>query len=173
MSIRIRRIDGHVVALCAARSVEKPGDVYLDDAEHYALSEKFWDDYPQLGIPGNPETAKLREQEEENNPNRDNWDMCWGEQKEGEMERECTCGGISTDTGFEDTHTEDCGERSKFLVHFKCVKPGEETTPGYFFPEEQMGVSAYTAEEAWGLFLEGVPIDQRSWYQQTRPAEKY
>ena len=80
MAIRIRRIDGRVVALCAARSIEKPGDVYLDDAEHYALAEKFWDDYPVCGVVLDPATTALREQEELNNPNREDWDRTWGKE---------------------------------------------------------------------------------------------
>ena len=81
MAIRIRRVDGKIVALCAARSVEKDGDVYLDDAQHYALSEKFWDDYPDLGIGPDPKTARLRDQEESNNPNRVQWDATFGKEK--------------------------------------------------------------------------------------------
>jgi len=80
VSIRIRRIEGHVVALCAARSVEKPGDVYLDDAEHYALAEKFWDDYPVCGVVCDPVITALREREESNNPNRDAWNQTWGKE---------------------------------------------------------------------------------------------
>lgn len=41
MAIRIRTINGVMVALCAARSVEKEGDIYLDDGIHHALSTKF------------------------------------------------------------------------------------------------------------------------------------
>lgn len=41
MAIRIRKVKGRVVALCAAKSVAKQGDIYLDDAQHEALSNKF------------------------------------------------------------------------------------------------------------------------------------
>lgn len=41
MAIRIRKIDGHLVALCAAKSKAKKGDIYLDDALHEALATKF------------------------------------------------------------------------------------------------------------------------------------
>ena len=47
MAIRIRKINGHIVALCAASTKEKKGDVYLDDNAHHALTTKFaidWDD---------------------------------------------------------------------------------------------------------------------------------
>lgn len=44
MAIRIRDVDGVTVALCAARSVPKEGDVYLDDNIHYALTVKFMAD---------------------------------------------------------------------------------------------------------------------------------
>lgn len=46
MSIRIRRIDGTMVALCAARTRAEPGDIYLDDAAHYALMEKAEKEHP-------------------------------------------------------------------------------------------------------------------------------
>ena len=41
MSIRLRDIEGEMVALCAAFSKPKEGDLYLDDAHHYALFCKF------------------------------------------------------------------------------------------------------------------------------------
>jgi hypothetical protein len=44
MSIRLREIDGELCALCAAFSDAKEGDVYLDDAQHYALVCKFMRD---------------------------------------------------------------------------------------------------------------------------------
>jgi len=33
------------IALCAAETDELPGDVYLDDAQHYALAAKFTHDW--------------------------------------------------------------------------------------------------------------------------------
>jgi hypothetical protein len=77
MAIRLRRTDGVLVALCAARSVPKLGDVYLDDGQHYALAEKFWRDYADevIGLPRcAPDIAAVAEREESNNPNRDEWD---------------------------------------------------------------------------------------------------
>lgn len=41
MSIRLRSIAGIRVALCAAETDPLPGDVYLDDGDHYALAAKF------------------------------------------------------------------------------------------------------------------------------------
>jgi hypothetical protein len=41
MAIRIRTVGDTQVALCAAETDELPGDVYLDDATHYALAAKF------------------------------------------------------------------------------------------------------------------------------------
>lgn len=41
MAIRIRTVNGVTVALCAAETDPEPGDVYLDDAAHYALAAKF------------------------------------------------------------------------------------------------------------------------------------
>ena len=50
MAIRVRRVDGQLVALCAARSGEREGDLYLDDGVHYALAQKFWRDHEEVGI---------------------------------------------------------------------------------------------------------------------------
>ena len=80
MSIRIRVIDGVLVALCAARSVEKPGDIYLDDAAHHALSDKFAEDFGSEGHDTRslyPEQAAIRAAEESNNPNRTWWDSVY------------------------------------------------------------------------------------------------
>lgn len=50
MAIRVRRIgDGlEVVALCAAESEAEPGDLYLDDVVHHALTVKFTKDLAPL-----------------------------------------------------------------------------------------------------------------------------
>ncbi|NGO50431.1 hypothetical protein [Allomesorhizobium camelthorni] len=45
MAIRLRDVGGIRVALCAAETDAKPGDVYLDDADHYALAAKFASDW--------------------------------------------------------------------------------------------------------------------------------
>lgn len=50
MAIRIRKIDGTVIAICAAISVEKEGDIYLDDNAHHALSTKFGLDWHSEGL---------------------------------------------------------------------------------------------------------------------------
>lgn len=72
MSIRIRTVDGVRVALCAVESDPKPGDIYLDDADHYALSAKFSHDWrDRYGTPEFPEewgameTQKVRDAKEE------------------------------------------------------------------------------------------------------------
>ena len=49
MAIRIRRVNGITVALCAAETDPKERDLYLDDGIHYALVTKFSLDY-ELGI---------------------------------------------------------------------------------------------------------------------------
>ena len=41
MSIRIRTVNEVRVALCAAETDPNPSDIYLDDADHYALAAKF------------------------------------------------------------------------------------------------------------------------------------
>ncbi|MER9356962.1 hypothetical protein NKI61_27355 [Mesorhizobium sp. M0514] len=72
MAIRIRTVGETRVALCAAETDERPGDVYLDDAAHYALAAKFrldWKDQQLTGWPEYPvewaamETQKLRDAE--------------------------------------------------------------------------------------------------------------
>ena len=45
MSIRLRTVNGVRVALCAVESDEQPGDLYLDDGDHYALAAKFRRDW--------------------------------------------------------------------------------------------------------------------------------
>ena len=84
MAIRIRTVNGVTVALCAARSMPKPRDLYLDDAMHEALAQKFFRDY--ANTMGTSECvshlenliierdARIVEKEESNNPNRDEWD---------------------------------------------------------------------------------------------------
>lgn len=81
MAIRIRKVGGILVAVCAARSVEKDGDTYLDDGQHHALAEKFRADFQSEGYNTTPlegiET-QLREQEESNNPARIWWESIYG-----------------------------------------------------------------------------------------------
>ena len=50
MAIRLRQVDGKLVALCAAEYLAKEGDKYLDDNEHYVLAEKFMADWKGNGI---------------------------------------------------------------------------------------------------------------------------
>ncbi len=45
MAIRLRTVQGIRVALCAAETDSCPGDKYLDDGDHYALSAKFSRDW--------------------------------------------------------------------------------------------------------------------------------
>jgi hypothetical protein len=81
MAIRLRTVSGRLVALCAARSIEKPGDVYLADAQHSALADKFAEDFGTEGYNTrslDPEAAALRVVEESNNPNRAWWDRVYG-----------------------------------------------------------------------------------------------
>ncbi len=50
MAIRIREINGTTVALCAAKTRAKEGDIYLDDSAHHALSTKFGVDWFEEGF---------------------------------------------------------------------------------------------------------------------------
>lgn len=72
MAIRIRTVNGVRVALCAAETDPCPGDIYLDDSDHYALSAKFYFDWK--GDKASPEyleqweimeSQKLRDAQEE------------------------------------------------------------------------------------------------------------
>lgn len=78
MAIRLRRTAAGLVALCAARSVPQPDDVYLDDEQHMALARKFWIDYPACGITAEPDVVAATEREESNNANRAEWDALYG-----------------------------------------------------------------------------------------------
>lgn len=49
MAIRIRKINGITVALCAAKTLANEGDIYLDDTAHHALSTKFGIDWFEEG----------------------------------------------------------------------------------------------------------------------------
>lgn len=45
MAIRIRKINGETVALCAAKYKYQKGDLYLNDTIHHALTKKFENDF--------------------------------------------------------------------------------------------------------------------------------
>lgn len=68
MAIRLRIIDGHRVALCAAKTKAEPEDLYLDDSMHHALSTKFAIDWDSEGHKtadwADPRIAKLMKKEE-------------------------------------------------------------------------------------------------------------
>lgn len=50
MAIRIRNIDGHIVALNARLTKEQDGDLYLNDAVYHALITKFSVDFADMGF---------------------------------------------------------------------------------------------------------------------------
>lgn len=81
MAIRLRLVKNKWIALCAARSIPKEGDMYLDDNIHEALSNKFARDYNEMfdtNLPGIYDDSDLVDQEESNNPNRDWWNKEYG-----------------------------------------------------------------------------------------------
>ena len=45
MAMRLRKVEGTLIALCAAETDPMPDDAYLDDGQHYAIAAKFWRDY--------------------------------------------------------------------------------------------------------------------------------
>jgi len=50
MAIRIRTVQNKVIALCAAKTEPEPGDLYLDDNVHHALTNKFGLDFQKEGL---------------------------------------------------------------------------------------------------------------------------
>lgn len=50
MAIRIRLVNGHWIAFCAVETKAEPGDIYLNDNVHHALSKKFYNDHLKMGI---------------------------------------------------------------------------------------------------------------------------
>ena len=68
MAIRVRRHeDGWLVALCAAKSTAKEGDLYLDDGIHYALAQKFWRDYDEVTIIDEDDIRRADQHEQPSN----------------------------------------------------------------------------------------------------------
>jgi len=53
MAIRLRVVDGEMVAVCAAITVAQEGDLYLNDAHHYALACKFARDHLKTRVDWN------------------------------------------------------------------------------------------------------------------------
>ena len=67
MAIRIRKVGNITIALCAAHSIAHPGDIYLDDTIHHALTNKFTRDFQEEGFLStdfNPEDTDLVKLEE-------------------------------------------------------------------------------------------------------------
>ncbi len=54
MSIRLRKVNGYMVALCGAKSTPKKGDIYLDDHAHHALTTKFGLDFYSMDLMKDP-----------------------------------------------------------------------------------------------------------------------
>jgi uncharacterized protein YuzE len=82
MAIRLRTVNGTRIALCAAETDAMPGDIYLDDSDHYALSAKYADDWQGRTIDWNyPEHWKLmqsqkkRDAKEEIEKTLSSWDI--------------------------------------------------------------------------------------------------
>jgi len=50
MAIRIRKVKGILVALCAAETKPRKNDIYIDDNEHHALYKKFENDFRKEGL---------------------------------------------------------------------------------------------------------------------------
>jgi hypothetical protein len=82
MAIRLRKIEGRWVAICAACTVVKDDDVYIDDGQHEALADKFarhFNEMYEYDLPFDEAAARLVEVEESNNPAREWWDRTYGD----------------------------------------------------------------------------------------------
>jgi len=64
MAIRIRKGKNGFIALCAAESKAKKGDIYLNDGMHKALGDKFYNDYIKMGYINYSETRNRNTKEE-------------------------------------------------------------------------------------------------------------
>lgn len=58
MAIILRQFEGQMVALCAAKAKLRTTDVYLDDADHHALSVKFGYDFHSMGFLNDPHASE-------------------------------------------------------------------------------------------------------------------
>ena len=79
--MRLRLIGETWIAICAARSVPKDGDLYIDDGQHHAVIAKAHrDEHSMFGteLTYKHEHEELVEIEESNNPNREWWDRTYG-----------------------------------------------------------------------------------------------
>ncbi|KKK80938.1 hypothetical protein LCGC14_2818460 [marine sediment metagenome] len=65
MAMRLRTVNGELMALCAAYSEEKQGDIYIDDGWNYAISQKYWRDYDEIAITDEKDVALAKKIEEE------------------------------------------------------------------------------------------------------------
>ncbi len=61
MSIRLRIVDGEHIAICAAYSEAKDGDVYLHDGWHYALACKFMRDEAYMSPDSDLESDEIND----------------------------------------------------------------------------------------------------------------
>lgn len=60
MAMRLRKINGHWVALCAAKTKIKYDDVYLDDEQDHAIRVKLEKDWLSEGYMFNPCTQEKK-----------------------------------------------------------------------------------------------------------------
>lgn len=71
MAIRIREVDGKLIAVCAAKTKPQKGDIYIGDEAHHALKVKFEIDIASEqwlpNIIGDEELEKRMEKTEKNN----------------------------------------------------------------------------------------------------------
>ena len=50
MAMRLRQVNGVWIALCAAKYGKRSNDVYLDDGQHQAITEKYLRDWKKNGL---------------------------------------------------------------------------------------------------------------------------
>ncbi len=76
MSIRIRKVDGYLIALCGYETDAKPGDLYLDDNVQYALASKNHRDRREAIEHGGKDIPALYPEHDERNE-KEKIRSCW------------------------------------------------------------------------------------------------
>lgn len=102
MAMRVRVVNGVVVAVCAATTPAKAGDLYIDDAQDHAIRSKLaqdWNSESGYGIPQYEDEDALRAREEasgsapaEKDDDPDRWDQA----HIADLRRLCALGGNIT-----------------------------------------------------------------------------
>jgi len=69
--LRVNKVTGQWMALCAVEYPEEYGDIYLDDAHDHALREKYLADYESEGLIDGSRIAALEAERDQARAERD------------------------------------------------------------------------------------------------------